>query len=362
MSRSSHSEPVRNQADDVEDEIELIDLFRVVWKWKYLITGGTIVCAIAALVISLMLPKIYRIETLMQPGVLRINEDGSSVFIDTPDNIKALIENGIFDFKILSNLNNSMGSDVSNALNIKVTLARSSNSLKIYYETSQIDRGIEILDLLGKFLTEEYSSYVKFFQNEIEKKLNIARAEIQKNKSIKQSNEKNIYNIEKRIHELETGIVFVNENTAYLYKERNRLLLKDKDESNILTAILYSNTIQQNLQLENKYKNDIKDLKFEKETELQNISELENMIQMQRAEIDNLEYKKNNIQNIRIMMKPHSSPNPIKPKKMINVILAVFVGIFAMIFLAFLLEYISRNKDRKYILNDRLSGSPPSKK
>ena len=130
------------------------------------------------------------------------------------------------------------------------------------------------------------------------------------------------------------------------------MLSKRKDENNILSVLLYSNTIQQNLQLANDYKNEIKDLKLTKEIELQKISELENEFQKRQAETENLKIKKSNIQNIQIIQKPYSSKYPVKPKKMLNVILAVFAGIFSMIFLAFLLEYIAKNKMQK-ASNDR---------
>jgi uncharacterized protein involved in exopolysaccharide biosynthesis len=39
-----------------------------------------------------------------------------------------------------------------------------------------------------------------------------------------------------------------------------------------------------------------------------------------------------------------SSTDPIKPKKKLIVILATFIGVFMMLFLSFLLEYISKNK------------------
>ncbi len=103
----TNSKPIRSveyKTDYPEDEIELIDLLRVIWKWKYLIIGGTLVCAIAAMVISSIMPKIYRIETVIRPGILSFGEDGKSIYIDTPDNIKALIETGAFEKKILDNL------------------------------------------------------------------------------------------------------------------------------------------------------------------------------------------------------------------------------------------------------------------
>ncbi len=42
-----------------EQEIELIDYLNVIWKRKGLIIGGTLVVAAAALVVSLLMPKIY---------------------------------------------------------------------------------------------------------------------------------------------------------------------------------------------------------------------------------------------------------------------------------------------------------------
>jgi capsular polysaccharide biosynthesis protein len=344
---ASQSEPVRNQSDYHEDEIELIDLLRVIWKWKYIIIGGTAVCAIAAMIISTIMPKIYRIETIIRPGILSFNEVGQSVYIDTPDNIKALIETGAFEKKILDNLDESNPPDIPRELGFKVTLPKSSSTLKINYDTPHVEQGVAILKFLGKFLMVEYGNLVGYFQNEIDRDINIKKAGIQKINTLKRSHETNIENITKRIHELETEIVFINKNKSYLNKEMNKLLSKGKDESNILSVILYSNTIQQNLQLANDYKNEIKDLKLTKETELQQISELENEFQTQLAEIENLKIKKSNIQNIQIIQKPYSSRYPVKPKKMRNVTLAVFVGIFVMVFLAFLIEYISRIKERK---------------
>ena len=92
------------------------------------------------------------------------------------------------------------------------------------------------------------------------------------------------------------------------------------------------------------YKTEIKDLRLKMETESQQINERENELQMRFAELENLKNKKSNIQNLQIIQKPYSGKYPVKPNKMLNVILAASVGMFAMIFLAFLLEYISKKK------------------
>lgn len=342
--KKSQSESVNYKTDYSDDEIEIIDVIRVILKWKYLIIGGTAVCAIAAIIISLMLPKIYRIETLIQPGILSLSDDGKSIYIDTPENIKSLIETGVFELRILNNLAKSDGVNIPEALQFKVTLPDGYNTLKITYETPQIEQGIQILDFLGKFLIEEYSNFIEFFKSNIDSDLNITKAEIQKFSSIKHSSEVNINTIEKRIHELEAGIVVVNENTNHLNKERNKLLLKEKNESNILSAILYSNTIQQNLQLANEYEDEIKNLKLIKENELQKISGLENNIQRELAKIKGFENKKSNIKNVQIIRKPYSTKYPVKPRKRFNVILATVTGVLLMVILSFFFEYISKYK------------------
>ncbi len=48
-------------------EIELIDLIRVIWKWKYLILLGTVVCGLIAAIVSLKMDKIYRIDMYSGP-------------------------------------------------------------------------------------------------------------------------------------------------------------------------------------------------------------------------------------------------------------------------------------------------------
>ncbi|HWP47320.1 MAG TPA: Wzz/FepE/Etk N-terminal domain-containing protein [Candidatus Limnocylindrales bacterium] len=52
---------------DVEeaDETSLMDYLKVLWKWKYLIIGGTLLCMILAAIISLLMPKVYRATALL---------------------------------------------------------------------------------------------------------------------------------------------------------------------------------------------------------------------------------------------------------------------------------------------------------
>ena len=52
---------------DIEeaDETSLMDYLKVLWKWKKLIIGGTLLCMILAAIISLLMPKVYRATALL---------------------------------------------------------------------------------------------------------------------------------------------------------------------------------------------------------------------------------------------------------------------------------------------------------
>ena len=51
-----------------DDEIDVRELFRVLWAGKWLISGITFVAAVASLFVALMLPNIYRAEALLAPN------------------------------------------------------------------------------------------------------------------------------------------------------------------------------------------------------------------------------------------------------------------------------------------------------
>jgi LPS O-antigen subunit length determinant protein (WzzB/FepE family) len=68
------NESPQNQPMEVhDDEIDLRELFRVLWAGKWLISGITLTVAVIAVIVTLMMPNIYRAEALLAP-----NEQGSA--------------------------------------------------------------------------------------------------------------------------------------------------------------------------------------------------------------------------------------------------------------------------------------------
>ena len=53
--------------DDVNDEIDLRELFAIIWRGKWLIVALTIICAVAGVVYAKMQPNIYTAQALLAP-------------------------------------------------------------------------------------------------------------------------------------------------------------------------------------------------------------------------------------------------------------------------------------------------------
>ncbi len=328
-----------------EDEIELIDIFRVIWKWKYLIVAGTLFCMIAAALVSSLMAKTYKISMILEPGFLKIQEDGGRISVDSPNNIKALIESGAFDINILESIRNSNNNYVLNSLRFKVDIPKGSETIKIMYETSDEELGVRVLKRLGGFLQKKYDELVQYSKKEYEKQVALKRTEIEDVEAQIQSEKKRIKNFQNRINELRSKMELIKNNSQALIQERNKFLSNSRNENNILSSLLYMNTIQQNLQVEDRYMQELQHYISAAEDSQLKLDNLNTNLKRLLEKIKNLEYKKEKIQNIQVVQNPRKEPIPVSPKKKLNVLLAAVFGLFFMIFLAFLLEYLQKHKE-----------------
>ena len=115
----------------VADQIELVDALLVLWKYKYLILAGTLFCIISVGIISSMQPKIYRVDMLILPGKIYQLKSKKIDTIDSSDNIKVIIQQGILRSRILNNLEHSGSAKTIRNLNFKISIPRKTDFLKI---------------------------------------------------------------------------------------------------------------------------------------------------------------------------------------------------------------------------------------
>jgi uncharacterized protein involved in exopolysaccharide biosynthesis len=338
------SQKESHKIEHYEDEIELIDILRVIWKWKYFILLGTGVCGLAAAIISFTAPKIYRIDMILGPGIVNIDEDGKKVYLDSVQNIKTIIETNALKSEIVKYLQKNGRKNPLNLLKFKVSVPKESEIIKISYESVNVNFGINVMKGLYQALQEKYDELVKYYLDNYDKDVQSVKAEFDILKAESVSFEQRVKRAQKRIKELEFLINDINKNNNILIRQRNNVVQNKKNGDKSLLAVLYNSTIQQNLSIANQYKNDIKEYLYRIEEE--NIKDKERRCRQQEISenIKTLEFKKDTVQNIQLLQPPTATAYPIKPKIKLNIILALVAGLFLMLFLSFFLEYLSKHK------------------
>ena len=332
--------------DQLDDEIELMDYLKVIWKWKKLIILGTIAGAIVAGVISFLMPKVYSIQVLLEPGFLKVSEDGRNVYAESQNNIKALIETGVFDRDILKSLRVPNRGHIPKLLHYKVTVPPQLNAIMISYQTPDIKLGVDILKKLSELLQNRYSQLGIRYKNELMiVEIQAKKTEVSNLVAEKEASTQMIKNIDKRISDLVSEISDINKDIKSLIKERNQFVLKGNNKQDVLSIILYTNILQQGLTFTSILNNDLEKLVLKRDEKKVSVENLKNKIAILEQEITKLDYRKTHIQNIQIIQPPTSSSVPIKPKKNLIVVLGAVFGLSLMLFLAFFLEYIQRHRD-----------------
>jgi len=296
-----------------DDTIELIDLLRVVWKWRWFIIILTIACAITAGVISLKMPKIYEVSMVIEPDVINVDENGKPIFLDSPSNIKAKIDSQVYNSKIYKRLN---ADPEKLNLKFKAVQTKNSNILKIRLEVEDVNKGIQSLRALFHELLEEYQHYIDSKTSELDQEIALNNGKLDVS-----AGEKNYLKQERTT---------VKANTDIIIEERNMLIKKMNNNTDKLSLLIYTNIVQQNMTHYNELN--------------KQLSALMNAIETMKYNIETLKIKKESIESIRLIQPPQYSIYPIKPKKKLNVILAFVIGLFVSIFLAFFIEYLQKMK------------------
>jgi capsular polysaccharide biosynthesis protein len=323
-----------------EDEINLIDCLRVIWKWKWLIIAATLIFAIAAAVISFQMPRIYEISTVIEPGIAGVKNDGGFIYIDSVVNINERINEGIYNRKIKKALNLD---PLKTLVKFKSVNFKQAKMVKVtsQWQEGDTDLGVKVVRQMIRFLSDDYAKIVGQRKGDYHKQIKLKLSSIARTQNEIKLQQANLKNIRQRKEELLEEIKGVKENTEKIIQQRDRLL-KDKNPGKDLSLLLYSNTIQQNVSYFNQLSNQVYGLgNTEKEIET-GVNRLSKNIDDINSQIKALELEKGLISNIVITKEPEVSLHPVKPKKRQIVLLTGVVSLFMAVFLAFFIEYIRK--------------------
>jgi len=332
--------------DKREKEIELTDYLNVLWKRKWLIIIPTFFCAMAAGVISFLLPPVWEVDAVIQVSTF-ITPTGegqyNEVLLINPKNMANQINRESYNHLIAAELNLDAAELARlKGENIDTKLVR------ISIKTKEVEKAKRILPALVNHLKRELDNAA---DNEIQKiDSQVKSKEIEKLKIEEvidvYTNKLNI--IKQRKKEIEKEMSDTRKRIEELEKElRSRLNKENKSESENIAMLLYSNEILQRLRDLNTLKELLSNKKIEEEDRNFEIRKKEEEINQFEAEIVYLNESKERVTYAQLIKEPTSSLHPVSPNKKLNILIAGILSLMIFLTLAFLLEYIKMQKAAK---------------
>ncbi len=414
-----------NTYQSYEDEIDLYRFWQAVRKRYKLILALFLLMVIGAKIYTThFMAKIYQITATIKLGRVDAG-DGRLAYSATLDDIQQIVSTGSFTKKIVSALNLDelrYTSSINNGISIQAN--KNSELINIVYETSEPERGVQILD---KLIDEIQAIYAPRAENKrkaldaeiqkslgnitlLENKIQGIKLDIEnQNEAIRKKQEiiksdsnlakQEQLNFQRGIDRLKKRAVMLNESKSKLLQtlatlEANtRDLLKEKSDmaknpgkEGVLSSILLTNNLQQNLSMISQTYEQLKNYEIEldktqelmdqyqgqkdaldetiiKQTatseieliglrqgiqklKLQQENDIPAEIKKINKEIDKLRTQQELVEGIVVIAEPDYVKKAIKPKKTMIVVISGFVALFGGVFLAFVREWQTCNENK----------------
>jgi len=308
-------EKIANGTITSEQEIELIDVFQIIWKWKYFVLTGTFICALAVLVIDHYRRPVFQVSMVLKSGINKVDVNGNPVFADSVDEFKSIVEAELL-YKVAEYSKNRNKSIVPSAGEYKLINGSKTNTLFIYSEATDKEGGIEDIKYLSKLLIERFDKRLEQIKDEYDYKLMIAKKQLM----FSLDEEKFITS---KLNEIQKSI------DKYTQENGNSPESLGSYSQNHTGLLNYSSIVENIFNLKRKQ------------------AQVNWQIDFYTKEITDLEKEKLGRQAVIVTQPPVASHHPIRPKKMRDAILAALIGILSMVFLSLFLENIFKIKKQE---------------
>ena len=321
-----------------EEEINLMDYIKVLLKRKWLILVVFLIAAIVAGAFSFFVaPKVYKIDTSLEIGGI----DGQ--IIEEPSQVLGKIEGDVYGIKVREKLGILEGEYPK----IKSDNPKATNLISLGIESSNTEKTKNILKEINSLILAEHLEKIKTQKELIEKNIKTAEGKIKLTES-------DIGNTRNKIKPIEGDIIRIENKIKYSEEEKENLEAKVEALEKVLVYEQTPGTqfalFDAKEKLANK-KQEIEDLflrinslKQTKEDLEIGVNSLESSIESLNAQINSLRASLDNVRETKVVKAPTASGAPIKPRPLLNIVIAGVLGIFLGVFWAFGKEWWEKNK------------------
>lgn len=316
---------MQNQRYLQDDEIDLKELFKTIWKYKIFILVFTFIVTILSIIYVTFKAPIYQATALIELGSYKTESD-QDIIIDNTDNLSKKLNTIFIDLRKNVENKDFEITKIATAKDIK-------NFIEISSEASSNTQAIEGLNEVIEHIKSEHSKLLDDVKEKNEFQLkNISL-------SIKNIEEDKLVNIEKKIELYQQNILNLEEQMVSVtetLKNINKLdpaisALKLMEKRDISNAIILN-------------KSNLYDL-IEKKENLVSI-EINKLLDRKKI-LETLSFP-HNLKNSEVVGSILVNENPVKPKKSIIVVICFIIGFILSILLVFFIQifYNIRKEER----------------
>ena len=321
-------EPIQTEYD----EIDLMDYVKVLLKRKWLILAIFLSAAIVAEVFSFLMPKVYKIDTALEIG------QAAGVPIEDPGQVVEKIKGDVYGIFVREKL----GIPEEKYPKIKTENLKDTRLISLAIESAEPQQAKNILEEINNLILAEYQEKIKTKKELIEQdiktteeKIKLVESDIEKTKNKTQPIDEDIKRIENKINNAEEE----KSNLEAKVEALERVLVYEQTPG---TQFALFDTKEK---LANK-KQEIEDLyltinllrRSKEDLDVQ-VNSLKTNIESLNAQINSLRASLDEIKPTQVVKSPTVSASPIKPRPLLNIVIAAVLGLFIGVFLAFFQEW-----------------------
>ncbi len=319
------------------DEIDLMDYVKVLLKRKWLILAVFLGAAIVAGVFSFLMPKVYKIGTALEIGQV------AGVPIEDPGQVVEKIKGDVYGIFVREKL----GIPEEKYPKIKTENLKDTRLISLAIESAEPQKAKNILEEINNLILAEHQEKIKIKKELLEQdiktteeKIKLVESDIEKTKNKTQPIDEDIKRIENKINNaeeeksnLEAKIEALEKILVYEQTPGTQFALFDTKEK-------LANKKQE---IEDLYLT-INSLRRSKEDVEVQVNSLKTNIESLNAQINSLRASSDEIKPTQVVKSPTVSASPIKPRPLLNIVIAAILGLFIGVFLAFSQEWWEKSK------------------
>ena len=279
-------EPIQTEYD----EIDLMDYVKVLLKRKWLILAIFLGAAMVVGVFSFLMPKVYKIDTALEIGQV------AGVPIEDPGQVVEKIKGDVYGIFAREKL----GIPEEKYPKIKTENPKDTRLISLAIESAEPQQAKNILEEINNLILAEQQEKIKVKKGLLENNIEVAKKDIERIKA-------KIGFLEEERKNLEAKVEALQKILPYQQDPGTQFALFDTKEK----------LEQKKQEIENRYLE---------------INSLENQINSLQGQIED-------IRPTQVIESPTVSASPIKPRPLLNIVIAAILGLFIGVFLAFFQEW-----------------------